>query len=201
MNTSWRTTPAARLLGAAGSWFLFAASFTLLFQGAVVVIALGGSCASGGPYEIAVECPDNVAAFVPLSILGGFIAVGLALMLAGGFGTPLAPWSWAILFVGLSLAFAWGGGVVGWTIFALFAVMGAVPLVLELRANPLRTFLGSRTVRGEAFAFRDNERRAIMSYSAPREGVVAPNAGHLLVGIGIPVVAAALGVVTGLAIF
>ena len=201
MNSSWRATPAARLLGAAGSWFLFAACFTLLFQGAVVVIALGGSCASGGPYEIAVECPDNVAAFVPLSIFGGLIAVGIALFLANGFGTPLAPWAWAILFVGLSVAFAWGGGVVGWGIFALFAVMGAVPLVIELRANPLRTFVGSRSVRGEAFAFRGNERRGIMSDSAPREGAGTPNAGHLLTGLGIPVVAATLGVLAGLAIF
>lgn len=201
MNTSWRTTAAARFLGAAASWFLFSMSFTLLFQGALVVIALGGSCASGGPYEIAVECPENVAAFVPLSILGGFIAVGLAIFFAGGFAAPLAPWSWAILFVGLSVAFAIGGGVVGWTIFALFAVMGSVPLIWELRTNPLRTFIGSRSVRGEAFTFRDNERRGLMSYSAPREGEVVPTAAQGLLGVGLPLVTSGLGVLAGLAIF
>ena len=32
---------------------------------------LGGFCASGGPYVVAVECPDAVLATTPLSIFGG----------------------------------------------------------------------------------------------------------------------------------
>lgn len=197
MNTSWLRTPIARLLASAGSWFLFVLCFTLLFQAALVVIALGGSCASGGPYVIEVECPPNVALYAPLSIFGGFVAVGIS-FIAGGFGTPLGVWAWAILFVGLSVAFAFGGS---WLIFGMFVLMGAVPLVLELRADPARTFIGYRTVSGEALAFRDNTRRALMSYGAPREGEVAPNAGHALLGVAVPAVGATFGVFAGLAMF
>lgn len=197
MNTSWLRTPTARLLGAAGSWFVFVLCFTLLFQAALVVIALGGSCASGGPYVIAVECPENVALYAPLSIFGGFVAIGIS-FIAGGFGTPLWAWAWAILFIGLSVTFAVGGS---WVIFALFTIMGAVPLVLELRANVARTFIGYRTLGGVPFAFRDNTRRSIMSYGAPREGEVVPNAGHALLGIGVPAAGATLGVFSGLAMF
>lgn len=197
MNTSWLRTPATRLIASAGSWFLFVLCFTLLFQASLVVIALGGSCASGGPYVIEVECPPNVAIYAPLSIFGGFIAVAISFA-AGGFGAPLGVWAWAILFVGLSVAFAFGGS---WLIFGMFAIMGAVPLVLELRANVPRTFIGYRTITGEALAFRDNTRRSIMSTGAPREGEVVPHAGHALLGIGVPAVGATLGVLAGLAMF
>mgnify|MGYP001149551442 CR=1 FL=1 len=77
MTSPWMTSPLARLAGSALSWFLFALSFTLLFLVSYTVLALGGSCASGGPYEIAVQCPEGVAAFAPLSIFGGLIAVGI----------------------------------------------------------------------------------------------------------------------------
>ncbi len=189
------------MLGSAASWFLFTLCFTLLFQSALVVIGLGGSCASGGPYEIAVECPENVAVFTPLSIFGGLAAVGIALIFSQGFGTPLPAWSWGVLFVGLSIPFAIGGGVTGFVLCALFVVMGLVPIVLELRANPLRTFIGSVTARGEAFVFADGTRRSLMSMSAPTDGTRVPTFWDGLVGLGIPVVATGLGVLTGMAWF
>ncbi|MEQ1854678.1 MAG: hypothetical protein ABMA01_24180, partial [Chthoniobacteraceae bacterium] len=94
MFAPWRKSPLVRIVGSAGSWFLFSLSFSLLFQVTITVMALGGTCASGGPYEIAVECPDNVAAFAPLSIFGGLLSVGVSLFLAQGFGTPLSAWAW-----------------------------------------------------------------------------------------------------------
>ncbi len=201
MTTTWRTTPLARMLGSAVSWFLFTLCFALLFQSALVVIGLGGSCASGGPYEIAVECPENVAAFTPLSIFGGLAAVGIALIFAQGFGTPLPAWSWAVLFVGLSVPFAIGGGVTGYVLCALFVVMGLVPIVLELRANPLRTFIGSSTAPGEAFVFSEGSRRSLMSMGAPTDGTRVPTFRDGLAGLGIPLVASTLGVLSGMAWF
>jgi hypothetical protein len=201
VKNSWLSTPLVRVAASAVSWFLFAMFFSLLFQVSLTVIGLGGYCATGGPYVIAVECPDNVFAFAPFSIFGGLAAVGVGVFFSGGFGTQLTAWAWAILFIGLSVPFALGGGVSNWFVCALFVVMGAVPLYLELRANIARTFIGTRTAGGEAFAFSHPDRRSLMSMSAPREGTVAPHIGHVLAGFGVPAVSAALGVLVAIAWF
>lgn len=190
-----------RVLGAALSWFGFTLAFGLLYQVALAVIALGGYCASGGPYSIEVECPENVVLFAPTSIFGGLIAVGVNLFVSRGFGAQLSAWAWAILFVGLSIPFAFGGGVSNWFICVLFAVMGLAPLVLELRANAPRVFIGTRTAGGDAFAFRHGDRRSIMSMSAPADGTVTPGLGHVLAGVGVPLVSGALGVFVAIAWF
>ncbi|MGX5681619.1 hypothetical protein [Schumannella luteola] len=201
MNNTWVRTPLVRVAAAAVSWFGFALAFGLLYQVALAVIALGGYCASGGPYEIAVECPENVVAFAPLSIFGGLIAVGIGVFFSNGFGAQLTAWAWAILFIGLAVPFAIGGGISNWFVCVLFVLMGAVPLVLELRANAARAFIGSRTARGDAFAFANGERRSLMSMGAPVEGTVTPNAGHALAGFLVPAVSAALGVLLALSWF
>ena len=89
----------------------------------------------------------------------------------------------------------------GYVLCALFVAMGLVPIVLELRANPVRTFIGSSTARGEVFVFADGARRSLMSMNAPTEGTRVPTFWDGLVGLGIPVVAAGLGVLSGLAWF
>lgn len=190
-----------RVVASLVSWFGFALSFGLLYQVALAVIALGGYCASGGPYEIAVECPENVAAFAPLSIFGGLISVGIGLFLSNGFGAQLPAWAWAILFVGLSVPFAIGGGISNWFVCVLFVIMGAAPLVLELRANWARMLIGSRTASGEAFVFKNGDRRSLMSMSAPPEGTVTPHIGHALAGFVVPAVGAALGVLLAISWF
>ncbi|HEX7941971.1 MAG TPA: hypothetical protein VF488_09210, partial [Gemmatimonadaceae bacterium] len=130
-------SPAARVLGSAGSWFAFVFCFTLLFRTASVVMGLGGSCASGGPYVIEVECPDAVLLFAPLSIVGLFVAAGIALALARGFGTPLILWGWPILFVGLGIDFLLAsfvpGGIANLVVAIVFIAMGLVPLIVVLR--------------------------------------------------------------------
>lgn len=194
MNKSWLSTPGARIAASAVSWFGFSLFFSLLYQVALTVIGLGGFCASGGPFEIAVECPEAVVAFAPTSIVGGLICVGVGAFLSNGFGAQLPTWAWAILFVGLSVPFAIGGGVSNWFVCALFVVMGATPLILELGANAARVFLGTRAATGEAFAFAHADRRSIFSTTAPPEGSLRPTAAHVLAGIGVPLVSAALGV-------
>ena len=92
------------LLGIAGLAFCIA----LLWLGMRAVMDLGGFCASGGPYVIAVECPDAVLATTPLSIFGAFLAIGLIL---------------------------WGGAALGgsWIEPRLPGLAGAVPVArLEL---------------------------------------------------------------------
>jgi hypothetical protein len=47
---------------------------------------IGGYCASGGPYEISVQCPPAVIASTPLSIFGGIGALFLMLWGAASLG-------------------------------------------------------------------------------------------------------------------
>lgn len=206
MTGSWRDSALVRVAGSAASWFLFSLSFSLLFQVTVTVMALGGSCASGGPYEIAVECPDNVAAFAPLSIFGGLAAVGLAIAFAQGFGTPLTTWAWPTLFVGLGsaflLAFIFGQDIVGLIIGAMFLVMGLVPLVLELRGSPQRVFLGQFAANGQQFYEGDRARRSLLSPTVPNpEDSIRPTAGHWALALGITIVAVLAGYLTAVAWF
>lgn len=202
----WRDSSLVRILGSGGAWFLFSLSFSLLFQVSLVVMSLGGSCASGGPYEIAVECPDAVVSFAPLSIFGGLLAVGIALVLAQGFGMPLHVWAWPILFVGLGgaflLAFIFGQDLTGLILGVMFIVMGLAPLVLELRGGAQRTFLGQRSAGGVWFLEGPRARRSLMSTTNPNpEGAVAATALDWLLGLGVPVLGVVLGYFTALAWF
>ncbi|MBN9605684.1 MAG: hypothetical protein J0G30_03640 [Actinomycetales bacterium] len=195
--------PGWRVAGAIVSWAAFAFCFALLYQSAAVVMGLGGFCASGGPYEIAVECPDAVAAAAPLSIFGGFIAVGLSLLFARGFGMPLVAWAWPILFLGLGIAFliagvpvlAWGFLVPG----VLFIAMGGVPLWILLCWSPAVAFLGTIDAAGRPFAhqFGPNRPRGVAvsgmrgaDPEAAREATVADG----VLALAVAVIPAALGV-------
>jgi hypothetical protein len=118
---------------------------TLLWLGMRAVMDLGGFCASGGPYVIAVECPDAVLATTPLSILGGFLAAGLMLWggaALGGGWMSLVFLAWPALFLSLGWNFLeygfsppGGGWVWSWLFCGvLFVLMGAVPLVAGIAA-------------------------------------------------------------------
>jgi hypothetical protein len=118
---------------------------TLLWFGMRAVLDLAGSCASGGPYEISVQCPDAVIASTPLSIFGGIAA--LFLMLRGGAGLggswiSLAFLAWPALFLSLGWNFLQygffpphGDWVWSWIVCGvLFVVIGGVPLVVAIVA-------------------------------------------------------------------
>lgn len=206
MNPSWRDLPLVRIAGSAASWFLFSLSFSLLYQVSIAVMQLGGSCASGGPFEIAVQCPENVEAFAPLSIFGGLFAVAIGVFFARGFGTPLSTWAWPVLFIGLGsaflLAFIFAGDITGLIVGGMFVIMGLVPLVLELRGSPQRVFLGQRDATGQQFYEGERARPSLLS-NAPTnpEGAVRPNAGHWALSLGITIVFVGLGWLTALAWF
>lgn len=166
--------PLWRYVGSAASWLLFTFCFTLLAVGASIVMGLGGFCASGGAYVIQTQCPDVVVWSTPLSIFGGLIAVGIGVIVASGFGTPLVSWAWPILFIGLGLAFLGSGiasGVDGITfdlLAVMFILMGGVPLVLEFRADPQAFFLGTTNADGRKFTSRDTGHRSIYSFTQDR---------------------------------
>lgn len=169
------TSPLWRYLGSAASWLLFTFCFTLLAGGAIIVMGLGGFCASGGAYVIQTPCPDVVTWSVPVSIFGGLIAVGIGVIVASGFGTPLVSWAWPILFIGLGLAFAGSGivsgvdGIVFDLLAVMFILMGGVPLVLELRADPQAFFLGTTKADGTRFISRETGHRSLYSFTQAGE--------------------------------
>lgn len=201
MTAAWRDQPLTRIAGSALSWFVFVLSFTLLFQISLAVMVLGGYCASGGPYEIAVQCPENIW-LAPVSIWAGLGSVALAVFGAQGFGTPLTTWAWPILFVGLGGAFlasfVLALDITGLIIGIMFVVMGLVPLVVELRASPQRVFLGQRNAGGSRFSESDRARPSLISLQAtdPGENTVKPRTRDWALSFGIVAVASIAGIAT-----
>ncbi|HWM34286.1 MAG TPA: hypothetical protein VNR36_08630 [Pseudolysinimonas sp.] len=194
--------PLWRVIGSFASWFLFAFCFSLLYRGSSAVMGLGGSCASGGPYQIEVECPAAVAIFVPLSIFGGIAAVAIGLFLAHGFGTPLLAWAWPILFLGLGIAFLVASTVPGAVSFfvcgVLFVLMGGYPLYLELRASARAAFLGTTNAADVPFTTAESPRAAPLRLAYRRDDhptAVTPTAGDWALSLGILVAALALALV------
>lgn len=205
VSRSWMTTPFARVGGAVASWFLFALSFTLLYTSALAVIGLGGYCASGGPYVIETECPQAVAMFMPLSIFGGLIAVGISLALARGFGTPLIFLAWPILFCGLSVTFfvGYAGDTRAWSwllIGIMFVVMGLVPLVGGLYTDARAVLIGSVSLEGRPFHDRGDRPTWLPRRPRPDEPV-EPGGRDWILAIATTLVGACLGVWLGLELF
>jgi hypothetical protein len=192
-------------------------------------MGLGGYCASGGPYVIQTQCPDIVVWTTPGSVFGGLIAVGIGAILAVGFGTPLISWAWPILFIGLGFAFLGSGitsgvdGIVFDLLAGMFVLMGGVPLVIELRADPQGFFLGTTNADDVPFITRDTGRRSLYSFTragernqpypglqatddaAPSDpkpaGPIAPTARDWLLSLGILVVFGGLGVYLAMQLF
>ena len=116
-----------------------------LLAGAIAVAALAlacvelaklmdtGTCASGGPYVSANPCPEGTGTQILLLI--GAILVYVVAMLASG----QALFFYGLLFVALSALFIRGAITddgftgVGYTVGAVFAVMGLVPMVIAIR--------------------------------------------------------------------
>ena len=137
-----------------------AACLTVLFHCMRAVMEIGGSCASGGPYEIARPCPKGVGWMTPVSIFVGLAALGW--MIAWNHGLSGPKWAllaWPALFLSLGYNF-WDygldapgeqGAVAGWIVCGvLFGLMGGLPL-LALKSRTLRrvTFWSDASGTGE----------------------------------------------------
>jgi hypothetical protein len=119
------------------------ACLTLLFLGMRSVMAVGGSCASGGPYTISQPCPKGVGWVVPVSIWAGLFFLAVSVAGAARVRAPAIAWlawpalfcslGWNFLEFGLDPAGPETGPVWGWLVCGvLFWVMGAGPVVLGL---------------------------------------------------------------------
>ncbi|MEI6621079.1 MAG: hypothetical protein WCP28_04160 [Actinomycetes bacterium] len=126
-----------RDVGSVVAVFGIAACLTLLWLGMRSVMGVGGTCASGGPYDIAVQCPKGVDWIMPVSIIWGVAFVGLFRLCARPAAQKAVVLAWTALFVSLGWNFLQAGfpqGEGGWQVEGLllggmFVVMGVVPLV------------------------------------------------------------------------
>ena len=133
------------LVGIAGVAF----SITLLSQSMRAVEAVGGTCGSGGPYQIRQPCPHGVGATFPLAIVGGLVFLGLFAACAGERGRRAAMLAWSALFLTLAWNFfdyGLKGGSAGGSGFlvsgVVFVILGVVPLVWVI-PSMVRGFVGT----------------------------------------------------------
>jgi hypothetical protein len=135
-----------------------AAALTWLFLGMRSVMQIGGSCASGGPYQVATPCPEGIPLVMLGGIFGGLIFLGLYAIKGLPFGPRLAFLAWPALFLSLGWNFLEFGlnppgdesGVsVSWLFCAVvFGLMGGLPLGILFTRNGLRsTFAADGTGR------------------------------------------------------
>ncbi|HWM34287.1 MAG TPA: hypothetical protein VNR36_08635 [Pseudolysinimonas sp.] len=197
--------PVWRIPGAILAWLIFAFSFTYLYLAAGALGSIGGFCASGGPYVIAVEC-TNAILLMPLAIFGLFIAAGVALAFQRGFAAPVVVWGWPVLFVGLGIQFFWeiqyGAVFVGILCGTLFVIMGLAPLIFELRAGPRRLLLGRTNARDVRFTEREGARRTFYAFGRDDPAqTVEPTAADWALSLAITLGSIALGVWLGLLAF
>ena len=194
-----------RVPGAFLAWLLFAASFTYLLLASGALGSMGGFCASGGPYEISVEC-TNAIMLMPLTFLGIFLAAAIAFVFQGGFAAPLLVWGWPILFVGLGAQFFWqiqyGAVFVGILCGTLFVVMGIAPLIFEFRAGPRRIILGRSNVNDVRFTDREGAPRTFYAFGRVDPGTTTtPTAADWALSLGVTAASIALGVWLGMLAF
>jgi len=121
-----------------------AAAITLVFLTMRVVMSIGGSCASGGPYVNARPCPSTVW-LMPVGIVGGLILAFVYILKKPARAPSFASLFWPALFLSLGWNFLefglWppgGQGLEwGWLICAfVFALMGGAPLLAALLSEP-----------------------------------------------------------------
>lgn len=115
-------------------------SMTVLYLGMRAVMNVGGSCAEGGAYQIAVHCPQGVAFLMPLSIFVGLFSAFLYTVFCPPRAPNIAPLFWTALFVSLGWNFLDYGFLpllqsgdwdISWTICGfMFLAMGVGPLFL-----------------------------------------------------------------------
>ena len=149
----------------------FVVCLTMLFEAMRSVMEIGGSCASGGPYEITRPCPTGVAWIMPASIFGGlaFLAVGACGVFRQGGPRPYL-FAWSALFLSLGWNFfeygfdaPGGGAATGWIVCGVvFALMGGLPLFFLLSPSGARFALwGPASDDGGPVTTSSRVRRAI----------------------------------------
>jgi len=136
-------TPYARLGVLLGSVVVLAVALMWTYLGMRSVMDVGGSCAEGGPYEIATPCPDGAVLLsvgIPVMVVSAMLGSAVAFMVSAP--NLLVP-MWALLFGSLGwnfLEYGFSDGIV-WG----FVVCGVVFELMALPALPMM-FLGKQLV-------------------------------------------------------
>ncbi|HEY8060466.1 MAG TPA: hypothetical protein VID94_17000, partial [Acidimicrobiales bacterium] len=103
------------------------------------VLPVGGSCGSGGAYEIATPCPGG-AWMAPVGLFAGLVGLGLYLLRRPAGSPQLLVFAWPALFGSLGVQFlraaaAESGAYGFWLCGVVFLVMAAAPVVLVVAAE------------------------------------------------------------------
>ncbi len=190
--------PVLRFIGSFSSWLFFSLSFTLLVVGMLSVLAVGGTCASGGPYEIATPCPSG-SPFAILGAVAGLVGVVVGTLLAQGFGAPLFKLAFTLLFCGLGyfflMAFLLSGDMTGLIMGVVFEVMGIVPFIIGLAVYRQQFLIGAVNINGVPFYDRSSAERPLPPGVMPRPAkpTVRAGLGHWALSLVIAVVASTMG--------
>ncbi len=190
-----------RIIGAVLAWLLLGFSLTLLLESAKVMADLGGFCAVGGPYLVATACPSSIMWALPVSIVGGFLAVGIGLIVAGGFGTPAYVWAWPLLFTGLGLGFIRSGPPLNIAVGLFSLALGVVPAVIELSSSARASVIGSVRADGRPFIAQDRRIRSLHRLDPGSGSPVAATSRDAELSIAITVLSAAVGVALAIIAF
>jgi hypothetical protein len=98
-------TPYVKILVAYACVLLMGMALAWAFLSVRAVAGVGGSCASGGAYEISTPCPDGswlIALGIPLMLISMFVGSGVGMSI--GAPATLLP-MWALLFTSLGWNF------------------------------------------------------------------------------------------------
>lgn len=117
---------------------------TWLFMGMRSVMEVGGACAEGGAFEIAVPCPKGVPLLVTGGLLGGGVMCAMYAWKVSKYHIPsFLAFAWPALFLSLGWNFLEFGlnppgpetGLVwGWLVCAIvFGLMGGLPLLATIK--------------------------------------------------------------------
>ena len=153
-------------------------SFIVLNELFRSVIAVGGYCAEGGAYEIAIECPENKLILAPIGILSLMVGLGLYLIFRLRIGPSWITALWPVAFVGSAWTFLQAGlnpppnSESTWPLFVMAVLFGAAGLIpLWLLRKDLYLFrdeTGFKGSRLDSFNFLQ-----ILHFLAAAVGVAA----------------------------
>jgi hypothetical protein len=160
----WRGTQAGLALT------LAVLGLTWLNRVAASVLSVGGSCGSGGAYEIATPCPSG-AWMAPVGLLVGLVGLGLYLLRRPAGSPQLLILAWPALFGSLGVQFlraasAESGAYGFWLCGIVFLVMAAASLVLVMgeRGALVRLLMGDG--RAEPEGIEDQPQLRIARFEA-----------------------------------
>ncbi len=181
---------AVRVVGSAVGWAVFALNLALLTTS--IRSVLGGACAAEGADVLRMECADSALPLLVWAILGALAGVAIGALLAQGFGAPLTALAWPVAAGVLLLDLILSGSSWSLLLALPFVALALAPLLLRMRADPRGVLLGRRSASGIRF---EGDLRALRSRLGQRDvsGAPRPGAGDWALGLGVPILGAALG--------